>query len=252
MLEVSSRLVPSRSSSDSDEPDGAVSEPSSSSCLVVPTALPVAPSPRYLERLERARTGRMLLRTQVAQLDLDAWSSLRVGSPRTNQHVRSPRANPHVGSPQTNQQVGSPREVTNRGVEVVEALIVGFLTKKASSFPFNWRERYVTVDAATRTLSYYKSELEARGRSKPKGQTAAVLSASELPNEPRGIRFEDAAGRVLFALARSEADRERWLQSLRTAFEPHTSGAEAMVATGEWMAALPAPTIVAAAAIRPE
>ena len=65
------------------------------------------------------------------------------------------------------------------------------------------------------------SILEAQGRSKPKGQTAAVLSASELPNEPRGIRFEDAAGRVLFALARSEADRERWLQSLRTAFEPH-------------------------------
>ena len=206
MLDVTSRLVPSRLSSDTDGPDGAPSEPSSSNCLVFPISLePAFPTPLYLERLERARTGKVL------------------------EGSHGPCAVPEPCADQLGEE---PRAVTRRGVEVVEALVVGVLTKKASRFPFNWRERYCAIDAATRTLSYYKSELEAQGHSKPKGQTAAVLAASALPNEPRGIRFEDAAGRVLFALARNEADRERWLESLRRAFEPAPREHHSMMATG--------------------
>jgi hypothetical protein len=64
------------------------------------------------------------------------------------------------------------------------AMFRGFLTKRAQSFPWNWKVRFAVFDAATKTLTYFKSEEDAAAGSNAKGQVRALPSKQLLATVP--------------------------------------------------------------------
>ncbi|KAL1498881.1 hypothetical protein AB1Y20_013405 [Prymnesium parvum] len=157
----------------------------------------------------------------------EAWNNtaLAVGDLVRRMSRRGSDESAGLGTPRDG--LGTPRQTvldTPRGslvsMPVLAApsetpLISGYLIKKASSFPFNWLNRYCVFYASTKSLAYYASEEDAMNKVHMKGERTNIKSVSVCPTEEFGITFEVVEGKPLHCRCGSEEERSRWLSTLR-------------------------------------
>jgi hypothetical protein len=99
----------------------------------------------------------------------------------------------------------------------------GYLTKKGSSYPYNWLKRWFVFDTESRKLRYFTDDKLAV----PKGQGYFVVAVFNIPDRTskfpmrmggkrqNRIDFQTESGKMIAASADSAEDKERWLAVLK-------------------------------------
>ena len=68
--------------------------------------------------------------------------------------------------------------------------VSGYITKQASSFPWNWKRRWACYDAKTMTLSYFEGKDDEAPKGRLKLLTMRAFAAHGSGEVPLGIIFE--------------------------------------------------------------
>ena len=89
--------------------------------------------------------------------------------------------------------------------------VSGYITKQASSFPWNWKRRWACYDAKTMTLSYFEGKDDEAPKGRLKLLTMRAFAAHGSGEVPLGIIFEgvdpdDGATKKMKATVESALD----------------------------------------------
>lgn len=97
-----------------------------------------------------------------------------------------------------------------------ETRTTGFLLKKASQFPYNWKERFCVFDKDRHELAWYASERDYNSGAKPRGQ----LRVTSTREQGESLTFQahhssTRQGGALLAKVESARERSRWVAAVR-------------------------------------
>ena len=99
--------------------------------------------------------------------------------------------------------------------------VCGILTKRGSSFPFNWKHRYFHL-SPDRCLRYYEVAAVNAATATPKGPPLGFQPKGEVTvvgvksRDSEGLTFELEAGAEMLIRTSSASDHALWLHSLRS------------------------------------
>ena len=111
--------------------------------------------------------------------------------------------------------------------------VSGYITKQASSFPWNWKRRWACYDAKTMTLSYYEGKDDEAPKGRLKLLTMRAFAAHGSGEVPLGIIFEgvdpdDGQTKKMKATVESALDHSRWMRLIKPAVPQGSDRADAM------------------------
>ena len=111
--------------------------------------------------------------------------------------------------------------------------VSGYITKQASSFPWNWKRRWACYDAKTMTLSYFEGKDDEAPKGRLKLLTMRAFAAHGSGEVPLGIIFEgvdpdDGATKKMKATVESALDHSRWMRLIKPAVPQGSDRADAM------------------------
>ena len=96
--------------------------------------------------------------------------------------------------------------------------MTGFLLKKASQFPYNWKERFCVFDQDRHELAWYAIERDYKAGFKPRGQlrvTCAHEQGESIIFQAQRERSSMRRGQALLVRVGSAQERSRWVAAVR-------------------------------------